>query len=59
MINGTRPGSGKIVYEQLITIWGSANTESLPFGVQGDDYDEDQYAIITGKNMENIQPGYT
>ena len=44
VISGTRSGSGKIVYEfydKLIKLWGgSAATEPLPYGVEGDDFGE-------------------
>ena len=46
VVNGTRSGSGRIVYEhyaydKLVSIWGgSANTEPLPYGVRSDDFEE-------------------
>ena len=46
VVNGTRSGSGRIVYEhyaydKLVSIWGgSANTEPLPCGVRSDDFED-------------------
>ena len=49
VVAGSRSGSGKIVYEfynKLILIWGgSANTKPLPYGVNADDFLEENSTV--------------
>ena len=44
MVNGTRSGSGRIVYEhydKLVSIrGGSADTKPLPYGIRSDDFED-------------------
>ena len=60
MINGTRSGSGKIIYEHfdaLMLIWGGAtNVEPLEFGVDTNtimDIENIEEAEVTSSNLHN------